>query len=146
VLAVGATRYSVLFKHYTLRDDGTFMASVTVDGKNGWLKDGEYMLGFRAARVDKITQEQFSAQLGATTVIDVSKLILVNRSGGELTLTLGAPVAVTSYTAKLYDKELNATWSAVEGQHFGGRQIKSINAEQVVIVNEDGNELVLPAK
>ncbi|MBN1917429.1 MAG: PEGA domain-containing protein [Verrucomicrobia bacterium] len=144
VLAVNAQRHSVLFKHYSQRDDGTFMASLMVDGKNQWVRDGEFLLGYQAVRLDKIEREQYNPRLGGSGVIDVSKLVLVNRVGKQIELTLGAPVYVSDYMAKLYDKEYNATWSAREGSRLGGKQVQSIDAEQVVFIGDDGKELVLP--
>jgi tetratricopeptide (TPR) repeat protein len=146
VLAVGGRRHGVLFKHYTKRDDGSFLASLTVDGKNYWVKNDEYVLGYQAARLERVTKEQYNTRIGATRVVDMSKLILVNRSGQEVTLTLGAPSVVTLYTAKLYDKDYDASWSAREGNRFGGYQVKSINSERVILVDEGGEELILKVK
>jgi hypothetical protein len=146
VLSVAAQRHRVLFKHYTMRNDGSFLASLTVDGRNRWVKDGEYVLGYRASRIDKITREEYSRRIGATKIIDYSKLILENRSGQEIELTLGAPVVVTSYVAKLYDKEYNASWTAREGTRFGERRVKSINGERVILLDEKGDELTLPVR
>jgi len=146
VLAVSAQRHRVLFKHYTKRPDGSFLASLTVDGRNRWVKNGEDVLGFRAARLEDITKEEYSRRLGATKVIDYSKLILTNRSDQEIALTLGAPVLVTSYVAKLYDKEYNASWTAREGTRFGGKEVKSITSDRVILIDEDGQELTLPVR
>jgi tetratricopeptide (TPR) repeat protein len=146
VLGVAARRYQVLFKHYTKRDDESFLASVTVDGSNRWLKKDEYVLGMRVAELEEITHEQFSSTIGGTKVVDVSKLVLINRSGERTELTLGVTTPVTSYTAKLYDKELNAALTVREGNRFGERLVKSITDEHVVLVDRDGVELVLPVK
>ncbi len=143
VLAVTGRRHRMLFKHYTKRNDGSFLASLTLDGRNRWLKNGEYVLGYRAIRLERVTRERYSSRIGATKVVDFSKLILVNRSGEEIALTLGSPTLVTSYIAKLYDKEFNASWSAREGSRFGGRQVKSINKERVILVDKNGEELIL---
>ena len=146
VLAVTTQRHAVLFKHYSKRDDGSFMVSLTIDGKNRWVKNGEYVLGYQAARLDKIEKEEYNPRVGASGIIDVSKLVLANRNGGQLELTLGMPAYVTSYTAKLYDRAYNATWSAREGSRLSGKLVKSISAEQVVFIDENGNELVVPAQ
>jgi tetratricopeptide (TPR) repeat protein len=146
VLAVTPRRYRVLFKHYTKRDDGSFLASVTVDGSNRWLKKDEYLLGMRVAEVEEITHEQYNSTIGGTKVLDVSKLVLVNRSGERTELTLGVTTPVNSYTAKLYDKELNAALTVREGNRFGERLVKSITDERVVLVDRDGVELTLPVK
>jgi tetratricopeptide (TPR) repeat protein len=146
VLAVLPERHAVLFKHYSRRDDGSFMASLTIDGKNRWIKDGEYVLGYQATRLDKVEKEQYNPRVGGTRIVDVSKLVLMNRNGEQLELTLGMPVYVANYTAKLYDKEYNATWSVREGTRLSGRQVKSITKEQVVFVNEQGEELAVSAE
>jgi hypothetical protein len=122
------------------------MASLTIDGKNRWIKDGEYVLGYQATRLDKVEKEQYNPRVGGTRIVDVSKLVLMNRNGEQLELTLGMPVYVANYTAKLYDKEYNATWSVREGTRLSGRQVKSITKEQVVFVNEQGEELAVSAE
>ncbi len=146
VLAVSAQRHRVLFKHYTKRNDGSFLVSLTVDGRNRWVKDGEYVLGYRAARLEEITKEEYSRRIGATEVVDYSRLILANRSGEEIALTLGAPVLVTSHIAKLYDKKHNASWTAREGTRFDSKQVKSINNDRVILIDGQGELVALPVR
>jgi len=145
VLAVARKRHHVLFKHYTMRDEGSFMASLTVDGRNRWLRDGEYILGYRVAEIEQITKEQYSSTIGATKLVDYSKLILVNRSGQKLSLPLNSAALLTTYSAKIFDKEYNGSFVVREGSRLGSRLVKSINRERVILVGEDDVELVLPA-
>ena len=145
VLAVARRRHRVLFKHYTMRDERSFMASLTVDGRNRWLRNGEYILGYRVAEIEKVTKEQYSSTIGATKLVDYSKLILVNRSGQKLSLPLNSASLVITYRAKIFDKEYNSSFAVREGSRLGGRLVKSITRERVILVGENGVELVLPA-
>ncbi len=146
VLTVAARRSRVLFKHYTKHDDGSFLVSLTLNGKNRWYKKGDYFLGYRITRLEQISREQYSSTIGATKVVDLSRLVLVNRSGEELVLGLSLPAVVTTYSAKLYDKQYNASWPVHEGSRFGGRLVKSINDIRVILADDNGEELILPAK
>jgi tetratricopeptide (TPR) repeat protein len=146
VLGVTTQRHRMLFKHYTKRDDGSFLASLTINGRNRWVKNGESLLGYRVARLEEITKERYSPRIGATKLLDYSKLFLTNHSGTEVALTLGTPVLVTSYVAKLYDKNYNESWTAREGTRFSGKEIKSINNDRVILIDEDGRELTLPVR